>query len=291
MPEVEIATITPAQAKSLIENTEAAGILNRAIKHQQVRKNADEMLNGEWNPLISLVVLDSEGYVVNGFHRLLGCVMANKSFKTVLTTVPYKNRVDAMAKIDTGVSRSAADVLQMQGFKYAQYYAIGIRTYLRHQQGWYGDHNITVTNHEILTFAEENNKKLLKSLEDLHNTSLTFTSPSKFVFLQLYARSRAKSYEFSYQVTHACDTAGNMIHRTCAANSLREKLQAAHTANKTNQHIHKLNQYQQVYLMVKSYRLWLDDKPAGPRLLTLPKSHYKGEERTLSDMYKIPKGV
>lgn len=127
-----IETIKPAQASALL------GLMgrNRGLRSKRVVKLAEEIINGRWRMTGESVVIASDGALIDGQHRLQACVMSNTPIKSVVV-----RGVDPIVlhTLDTGVSRSAADVLSIHGYKHAASLASILR-------GWYNWVNGTLIN-------------------------------------------------------------------------------------------------------------------------------------------------
>lgn len=104
---VEVMEITPEVARQLLER----GGQNRPIK-RKVSHYAREMAEGRWILNGSTIVLNEQGEVLDGQHRLLACIEAGISFQTV---VVYDVPRSAFVTIDAGMPRSLADDLAVEG--------------------------------------------------------------------------------------------------------------------------------------------------------------------------------
>lgn len=78
---------------------------------------AGQMLRGEWKLTHQGIALDVDGVLVDGQHRLAALVKAAEIDPKVsfVTEITYDLPADTMAVIDTGKSRSAADLLAFEG--------------------------------------------------------------------------------------------------------------------------------------------------------------------------------
>jgi len=78
-----IETITPAIARELIDNLDvrlaADGLLRRPVNRARVKMYAEMIRRGEWEPMLSQIHLTGKGAALNGQHRLLGVIDADKS--------------------------------------------------------------------------------------------------------------------------------------------------------------------------------------------------------------------
>jgi hypothetical protein len=111
----KIKTITPEYAKTLLENTKVAGVLNRKLNHRVVTEYAKEMLASRWKLNSESIKLDEDGLILDGQHRLMACIEAKVPFQTLMAcNVPR----DTFDTIDCGRVRTGTQVLQMSGVQY-----------------------------------------------------------------------------------------------------------------------------------------------------------------------------
>ncbi len=100
-------TITPEQAAALLESRPA----NRKIRQSRVQALARLIEDGRWQINGQPIILNERGELLDGQHRLSAIVAANTP---VICAVAYGLPDSAMQTIDTGNSRSGADVLRME---------------------------------------------------------------------------------------------------------------------------------------------------------------------------------
>lgn len=111
VPEFE--TWTPAQAETALSKNE----INRALRHTKVDQYQRDMLAGKWNAYTAPIVFDSEGKLIDGQHRLNAQVKADVKLKwLVLRGVPPETQTT----MDTGLTRSIADILHFGGERQSQ---------------------------------------------------------------------------------------------------------------------------------------------------------------------------
>lgn len=127
-PTCVVMTITPAIARELLlRNT-----LNRNIKRKAVDCYARDMLAGKFQLNGSTIVIDTNGTLVDGQHRLYACIQADTPFQSYVMTGA---RPDVRTTIDSGVGRSHGDRLAMQGKKNAYATAAVARLLMRIAEG------------------------------------------------------------------------------------------------------------------------------------------------------------
>lgn len=107
-PTVRIQTITPKMAEKMLDgNTH-----NRKLREHRVIQYAQVLQGGEWELTGDCVVIDEDGVILNGQHRLSAVVTAEMpADMVVLRGIPRKTQ-DVM---DTQMKRSIGDALRLRG--------------------------------------------------------------------------------------------------------------------------------------------------------------------------------
>lgn len=107
----EVMTVTPAMAEKMIK---ASTGVNRPLKTQIVRQYANDMASGKWKENGESIILDDNGNILDGQHRLHAVVMSKMTFRFSVTRGVDASSYDT---IDTGTKRSGRDVLYVAGYK------------------------------------------------------------------------------------------------------------------------------------------------------------------------------
>lgn len=121
-------TVTPKMAAGWLKRQqllEAQDPLmrNRNVKDDKVRAYSRDMKAGQWKVNGETIIFASNGRILDGQHRLLACVDADASFRTlVVEDVPH----EAMQTIDTGVMRTAGDQLAIFGHQNSKWLAAAL---------------------------------------------------------------------------------------------------------------------------------------------------------------------
>ena len=124
MPTAQIEQITPEQAGLLLEKNTR----NRNISRQRVLAMAEKIRNGKFKLTGQAhVIVGSDSVLLNGQHTLSAIVEADTPITTVVSRGIDPASFDS---IDTGMKRTAAQVMQMTGNQNAAALAAAIRTYL-----------------------------------------------------------------------------------------------------------------------------------------------------------------
>jgi hypothetical protein len=103
-----VVTITPDRAEAILAHNHT----NRKVRWSVVDRYANDMVAGEWRPGVGSIVLDQNGHLVDGQHRLHACVKAGVPIEVVVVTGAEET---AQLAMDTGLRRGLADVLSFRG--------------------------------------------------------------------------------------------------------------------------------------------------------------------------------
>lgn len=108
---IEKKLITPTLAKELLEQN----ISNRTPKKPVIARYADDIINDRWKEDTGeLIKVSKSGLILDGQHRLMAVVKANKS---VYFHVAYNVEDSVFDVIDTGSKRSGIDVFKTKGIQ------------------------------------------------------------------------------------------------------------------------------------------------------------------------------
>lgn len=105
----EIVTITPAMAEKWLAGTT---MRNRRINKDSVRMLADAMSCGRWHKNGESIIIDDNGNVLDGQHRL-GAVIRSGTTQTFVVVRGVSP--DAFKSIDSGRKRTFGDILTIAG--------------------------------------------------------------------------------------------------------------------------------------------------------------------------------
>lgn len=140
-----IERITPEQAqKYLVCNTN-----NRNMRPSHVERLSNDILNNRWTVNGASIVFNSDGTLLDGQHRLAAIVKAGVPVDMLIVRGVSTT---AMPTIDANVSRSAADAINLLGFKNATKVATAARMLLNLKANEIGS-NRRRSNTEILEFV------------------------------------------------------------------------------------------------------------------------------------------
>lgn len=124
----ELTTITPTIARQwLDQNTH-----NRRLKASYVDRLARDIEQGHWRINGEAIKFGDDGTLLDGQHRLAACIKADKPFTSI---VVYGLPIETQDVMDSGKSRSVADVLTLNGTKNASNVATAFRFLINERSG------------------------------------------------------------------------------------------------------------------------------------------------------------
>jgi hypothetical protein len=150
---IEVLTITPDQARAWLDR----GGINRTLSERRVLRLVRAIQTSQWRLTGEAIKLDHESKVRDGQHRLEAIARAGIPVQSVVVRNVAEDAFDVM---DTGASRTPADVLGIHGIPYRMAMAsaarglILIERFARYQpSSW--DAGTTVTAPEILAYVHK----------------------------------------------------------------------------------------------------------------------------------------
>lgn len=114
-------TVTPEEARLWLDTKNSR---NRPISENAVAKYTQQIKEGRWIDNGQAIIFGKSGQLLNGQHRLLAIVRANKSIET---TVTFGVEDEAFDTIDDCNTRSLADVLHIKGESSSTLLSAGLR--------------------------------------------------------------------------------------------------------------------------------------------------------------------
>lgn len=117
----EVMTITPAMAEKWLAGTT---FKNRNVSITAVNRYANDIQNGQWMLNGESIIIDDNGNVIDGQHRLRAILKSGASIQSVVV-----RGIDAATfqTLDCGKKRNHGDVLSISGYANANLLAAGLR--------------------------------------------------------------------------------------------------------------------------------------------------------------------
>lgn len=99
-------TIDPAKARKFLDSSEG----NRPIAEKHVESLANEISRGNWMAWASPIQINASGHLINGHHRMLAVIRADKAIQQAVARNVPDNTIEV---IDMGRARTLGDALSM----------------------------------------------------------------------------------------------------------------------------------------------------------------------------------
>lgn len=120
--------ITPSMAKVMLgSNTH-----NRMLRKPRVRHYADQMKRGQWQSTGESIKFAADGTLLDGQHRLQAIIEANVSVDMLIVR---DLDLSTFKVIDSGLTRSPGDALQIAGVAFAAHKASAARMLIAIESG------------------------------------------------------------------------------------------------------------------------------------------------------------
>lgn len=145
--------ITPAIAAEMLEHNTN----NRGLRRRRVSSLAQEMSRKQWLTTGEAIKFDVKGVLIDGQHRLEGCVEAKITLKQQLVVTGLSQ--DTFAVIDSGMKRTANDILSSAGIANGSSIAPVAKLVGIIQAGlnpYRSDVRQLITRQDIVSWSEEN---------------------------------------------------------------------------------------------------------------------------------------
>lgn len=153
-------TVTPEMAEAWLgRNTK-----NRALRQRVVERYARDISAGEWKYTGETVKFSESGRLLDGQHRLAAIIKADMPIEL---EVVRELDEDAQDFMDTGVKRTASDMLAINGYKYVNMVAAAARIALGVEAGYAEPSNYQATHSEVRDWVDQN-PEITESCEIAH---------------------------------------------------------------------------------------------------------------------------
>jgi hypothetical protein len=211
----ELVRVTPALAAELLGRNVA---LNRRVNRALVERYATDMTNGDWNEENGETIkIATDGTLLDGQHRLSAVV---ESGQTVRMLIVRNIHPDALSTVDTGKSRSFADVLHMRGQENARRVAAAAKYVWHYENGSILSSGRAVS-HALLATVLEAHPELPDAVVEVHAYSPGIQPASVLAFVYALAKEKhpRKAAQWLAMVQE-----GEALRKSDATWHLRERL-------------------------------------------------------------------
>lgn len=209
----EVIVITPDVAKAWLDKNKN----NRRVSPVSVRSYARDMAAGNWLLTGDPIRFDEDGNLMDGQHRLMACVKAEKPFASV---VIYGLPAELKNQIDVGRKRSVADVLTMAGYHNATYTQAIARLMLRYRDEIDSDTGHTHTHAEVLG-AIERHPAIHAASAKVHNVKII---PRAILGFQYYVGAHILNMPDRAEAMVQVFATGVPDYPGCAMHRMRERI-------------------------------------------------------------------
>jgi hypothetical protein len=251
---VQLETVTPSMAKKWLELGTGHNV--RRLNRARVVRYATAISNGAWDTNGESIKFDAAGALIDGQHRLAGCVEAGKPFTTVVM-----RGVSSMVNIDSGMPRSLQQLVSHEiGGDALPNVSMAVRIYANWEAGGRtpatlmigpgsraGDrsHYLSVlAQHEGLVLLTRNiSKRAALSHIPIFPWALAFTA---------YAGKRALPHAADEYFVAVVLGEGNDSDEKNPLMALRRHLLHIPKASR----ISTIGRFETVFLMVRAWNLW-----------------------------------
>jgi hypothetical protein len=120
-------TVTP----DIATEWEATNHNARDLSLGPVNQFARDIKNDHWEPNGEPVQFDEDGKMINGFHRMRACIVAQRPFRTyVVTGIPRGTKT-----YDLGYKRTHGQIFRIEGKRYGNVIAATARLLWKYERG------------------------------------------------------------------------------------------------------------------------------------------------------------
>lgn len=252
-PSLTLTDITPELAEELL----AQNHRNRTIRTSTVNAYARDMSNGKWQVTGECLKIAPNGDLIDGQHRLWAVVYSGV---TVPMFVARGIHADAQKVLDTGVGRSAADMLAMAGHRNSRNLAGSARLAMLYEAGTISDsqrRSARITNAEVGEYLEKH-PDLIDAVQEALHYRRTIDLPPSILSVSWWLLkaidSDAADEFFTSLANHTTDGIGD------PRNALIQRLNRARRMNEY------ISQEAQLSLLFRAWNVWRK----GGRLHKIP---------------------
>jgi hypothetical protein len=247
--------ITPDIAIGLLKKNK----INRILRTRKVNDYAKVMKEGGWKCIPDCICISTDGYLINGQHRLHALIKANV---TLYFSVAVNVEPELYMHVDNVLPRSGADTLKSAGLNgLASKIAQAARNVIYEEENG-NTLRFWIPNYKIAEQVRKN-PSLLRAVEDVHGVAKKGTK-------QMFSDAVASAYYFmlgseSWEFFEKLYTGENLPNDSPVIH-LRNVL-----IDNMNNPLRKLSRFNKINLMKKAWNYYITGKPVG-RSLSIKKN-------------------
>jgi len=247
----KVVRLGPDDARELLANN----LINRVLSKILVSKYAKIMSAGGWVINGETIGVSTSGQLLNGQHRLRAIIECEKEVEMF---VAYNLDIKNFDTIDTGRSRTAVDVLTIDGYNRRTAAALATAARLNIAMASVGNIEMAaqmgdLTTPHLISKEIRSDKRYLEAVEFLSaykKTDLPIPMPSmSFAVYRFFIIDK----DFSKKWLHGFITGENLKHNDY-------RLWVRNKITRTNSTPLSLSNYQKLYILIKAWRYSLDGR-------------------------------
>jgi hypothetical protein len=243
-----VETISPEYAAQIWERRNES---NRRLSKVAIQKYANDMLSGRWKLGGQGIIIDSNGQLTDGHHRIVACMNAKVAFQTIVVRGVDPESVEVL---DTGLARLASHVAQMRGIPYASLACAAARyciVHAKHGVDKIQSSALHPSNAEIISFVADNERLQLACRTGERVKSLMSQALAAFLFYQFDSLDPAMAESFF-------DAVGSGINLSegSAVLLLRKRLQENRASRRA-----RLDNVYIAALVIKAWNAFIQGRP------------------------------
>lgn len=244
-PEIFVEEIDPKTAAQMLErNTH-----NRMIRQRHVDAMARDMENNQWRMNGEAIKIAKDGTILDGQHRLLAVV---QSGVTITTAVVVNLDPEDQDVMDSGRTRTFADILRLRGETYSHEKAALVRKIIMWEQQSLRSNTLEITRQEMLDVFLSEREEIEEAVVMAVRCANSMNAPRSVMSLVAYLLYQVDPEDADFFLSRAADgqdlVEGNPIY------ALRRALQNRLYVNST------VATYTILGLCLKAWNAWRDGR-------------------------------
>lgn len=217
----EIEKITPEDARRYLETRSDGYDPNRkkSVNEQKsIAGYAEAMRAGGWIMNGMPIIFDQDGHLVDGYHRLEACILAETPFDTL---VARNVQSDTLHTIDQHRRRSYSGVLESRGIRNAGSVLRSMTRLIRIENGILGKQNLPISwsRYDRVLSANPEIVEAVNWADDMRGVRLHSTPRPVLIFMAIKAGLRTEMREFlkalydpeAFEPTHPASILANQM--------------------------------------------------------------------------------
>lgn len=243
--------IPPADAQWLLDH----GSKNRPLREHKAQRIAAEIQAGTWRPNGESIIFDEKGRLLDGQHRLRGCVLSNRP---IIAYCVFDVPAKYFPSFDQGMARGGNDLAALMGFANANSIAAVARLAIQ-----YTDGTITKTGQQAFSteklrlYMDRNEERLKAAVETANHfqkgiVRLLPFSHAAWIYYMTAPASNGKASDFIERLA-----TGAGLHKGDALLLFRSRMQDLIGEK------HKLTKSDRLALLIKTWNSFASGRQLG----------------------------